>query len=206
MTLRDRLIGPCAQQAVDAANIRVDLDAFVQRLLLFDTYVLQSAHMLEVPALASLFGIGGLVTVLKAGALRVQCDAVAMGQIGQTTFGAHREANGPLPLGSFSLSIIRAHDQESVVTGGLANVKKTPGALKDVIRLKQAIVEALEQPPAGFGVEALRAMPADLQNTSLVRTAIVRGVSEALGRQIDVEQVDARVVQPITTISRSNPI
>jgi hypothetical protein len=195
MTIRERLIGPCVDSTPDPKPVTVDTSTFVQRLVLFDTYILQSSHMLEMPALASLFGIQGLVTLLETRALRVQCDAIAMGQIGQTTFGEKRTAKGPLPLGSFSLGMIRAHDQESVVAGGLANVQKTAGSMKEVIRLKRAVLDALEQPPQGFGIEALRAMPSDLQNQSLVRAAIARGVTEALGRSVPVDQIVARVIQ-----------
>jgi len=192
MTIRNRLIAPClAKRATDPNDVVLDPDAFVRRVLLFDTYIMQSVHMREFPALVALFGASGVRTLLQAGVLRVQCDAISVTQLGQANF-AGRPDFTPLPLGSFALNMVRVQDQREYVSRALGNASEGVGPLKEAIRFKRAIADALDQPPEGFGQAGLRGVASDLQNQALLNAAVVRGAREAFGVEAPAAEITAK--------------
>lgn len=71
MSLTNRLLGPCATFSGGPETIRVDVGALVRRLLLFDTYILDSTRLLEIPRLLDAFGTSGFITLLQSGALKI---------------------------------------------------------------------------------------------------------------------------------------
>lgn len=83
MNLQKRLIGPCGEFLSQDDDVRVDLNSFLQRLILFDTYILYSTRLKEIPHLVDAFGYKGMLELLKSGVLRIHCDGVITGQIGQ---------------------------------------------------------------------------------------------------------------------------
>lgn len=195
MTIRSRLIGPCVIETQDPAEPAFDAAAFIHRLFLFDCYVLQSVHFRELPDLVRMFGASGVRTLLQVGALRAQCDAVSVGQMGQTDLFRTTKKRGPLPLNSFSLGIVRAHDQRRLVSAALKNVDRAFGDRKEIIKLKRALVDSLEQPPPGFGAEALRSVPGDLQNHELLRSAIAGAAARTRGANLANSVIEARAIQ-----------
>lgn len=185
MSLRTRLIGPCATFGGEANKIDVNLGALVRRLLLFDTYILQSFRLLEVPALVSAFGFSGLRALLQSGALRIQCEAVTIANTGQVAVLESRRQKGVLPLGSYSLSVVQSGDREEYLSHCLKHVNEAPGRLKDVIKLKQFLIGVLHESSASAAFEALPAALRDLQDAKLLRKLIGRVSKEVAGVDVD---------------------
>src|SRR5579883_3021585 len=74
MDLRRRLIAKCIRQ-----DLTVDFGAFLQHLLLFETYVIDSARLLEIPALINVFGLEPVLRALNSGAVRINHAICSMG-------------------------------------------------------------------------------------------------------------------------------
>ncbi len=88
----------------DGSKVAVDVGALVRRLLLFEHCTLESDGLVEIPRLYDAFGFRDLMALLESGALSIICDAVSMGNIGQTGGLKVTRARGrTLPLCSYRI-------------------------------------------------------------------------------------------------------
>lgn len=196
MSLRSRLIGPCGHFTENPDRMDVDIGTLVRRLLLFDTYILQSTRLFEAPTLVATFGFSGLKMLLESGALRIHCEARSVAQTGQAAILEKRQRKGVLPLCSYNLQIVSMTDREEYVSRCLQNVQRSVGiSLKQEIKLKRAFIDAMVTTPENFGIEALRAVPQDIQNVDLMREVVIRAAREMTGTEIPRERVVVRAHQ-----------
>jgi hypothetical protein len=163
MDFRNSLIAPCAIQSEENRDVLdVDLAALVTRLLLFDKYILQSIRLLEFPEIVKVCGLGGTLDLLSSKALKLQCDVATFGQTGQLAVLESRSNKGLLPLGSFSFSIVRGANREQYLHKVFQNLQpRIPLALKDIIKLKRAILDSLIDTPQGFGDDTMSQTTSD---------------------------------------------
>jgi hypothetical protein len=193
-SLRNRLYGPCGTFPESHERIVVDVGALVRRLLLFNTYVLDSYRLLEVPRLVATFGSSGLVALLRAGVLKISCEAISFANVGHTLLNEKRRLRGPLPLGSFSYSVVKSAEPEKYISDCLKNAVRVQGLdLKRAIKLKREIVDALANSPETSGYETLAATLSDIKNDRLLASAISRAIESTGNGQIAVDSVAARV-------------
>jgi len=61
MKMQSRLIGPCSDKIVSPDLIEIRVSALAQRLVLFDTFILKSIRLREVPSLLTIFGLKDLL-------------------------------------------------------------------------------------------------------------------------------------------------
>lgn len=188
MNIRNRVIGPCLAESPDPEAVVLDIDSFLRRLLLFETYILQSVHLREMPRLNATFGAAGVRELIEAGAIRFQCDALSIGN--------SSHADGvELPPGTFNLVVVRASNVEQLVTTALQNAHEN-AKLKDAIRLKNAILDALDQPPPGFGVASLKDTYADLRSDALLRAMIAASANKLQpDNSVAAERLEAQVTR-----------
>ena len=76
MDLRERHLGPCAVRDVDTGVVTVAADVLQQNPVLFETCIVQSHELLELPRIIELFGYWGLMALLKSGVLQFQLDRI----------------------------------------------------------------------------------------------------------------------------------
>jgi hypothetical protein len=101
--ITSRVFAPIAVQDRENRVFSVDLAAFITRLLLFDTYLLQSIWLEDLILLQHSFGTAGLSQLFESGALRFQCAGFTFGQTGQAqhTFKSEHP-RPPLPLSTIN--------------------------------------------------------------------------------------------------------
>ncbi len=75
---RRRLFSPTFR-SVTPDDVEVDHGAFIERLLIFDTYVLHSRNLLEIPHLVRQFGIEAVSRAFRSGALELSVDKSTIG-------------------------------------------------------------------------------------------------------------------------------
>lgn len=101
--------------------VSVDLAALVTRILLFDTYILQSIWLEDLVLLQHSFGTVGLSQLFESGALKFQCPGFTFGQTGQARSTFVSEHPRPsLPLFNYQFSQLRVQDAEERVDRTLA--------------------------------------------------------------------------------------
>ena len=55
-------------------TVALDIEGLIRRLLLFDTYILYSVRLKEIPELVRHFGYEGTIALLTSGALEICCE------------------------------------------------------------------------------------------------------------------------------------
>lgn len=121
MDISRRLFGPIAVQDRENRVVSVDLAAFITRLLLFDTYILQSIWLEDLILLQHSFGTEGLSQLFESGALKFQCAGFTFGQSGQARSTFKSEHPRPsLPLFNYQFSVLRVQGEEEKVDATLA--------------------------------------------------------------------------------------
>jgi hypothetical protein len=123
MDIARRLYAPIAVQDRQSRVRSVDLPAFIARILLFDTYILQSVWLEDLILLQHSCGPAGLAQLFESGALRFECHGFAIGQIGQarSTFNSEQPKQS-LPLFNYQFSVIRVQGQEEKIERTLSTL------------------------------------------------------------------------------------
>lgn len=152
MEPRDHHLGRIATPVPGQDQVDVDVGALVRRLILFERCTIESNRLREIPSLVAAFGADGLLELLDSGAVRIVCDVMTAGQIGQTA-GLRATVNrgAPLPLGSYHLTSVGIGDRGAYLHGALQEVHKADISFKAAKRLKAALVPRLLEYPASAG-------------------------------------------------------
>lgn len=149
---RDHHLGRIATPVPGQDRVDVDVGALVRRLILFERCTVESIRLTEIPALVAVFGVDGFLELIDSGAVRLVCDVMTAGQIGQTA-GLRATVNrgAPLPLGSYRLTTIGIGDRPAYLHGALQEVHKADIPFKAAKRLKAALVPRLLEYPSSAG-------------------------------------------------------
>jgi len=178
MDIQKRLIGPCSTFLPKTDDVKVDFNALVRRLILFDTYILHSTRLKEIKYLIDAFGYDGIMELLKSGSLKIYCHAISMGQFRQESEINIRNLRDTKIFGPYSFRIIREfkakrknnislHFQKEIDTIDSVSLKKR-------IKLKHAILDVLENVPENAGVETSNNFKQDLiSNSPAIKKALM---------------------------------
>lgn len=167
-----RLLGSSAivtqENGAPDITVKLDVAGFVRRLLLFDTYVLYSVRLKEIPEMVRHFGYQGTLALLSSGALEIRCECA---QYAEGQFGTPPCA----PL-TFQFHVIEAHGRDKYLIDNLKEVNRTPAmSSRELMDLQSAVVGAVRQPDNRQMFRDLVAPTFDgdvLRNTALLKAAI----------------------------------
>lgn len=101
MDRRTRLLAPCANRK-EGTKLEINflVEEFLERLILFDKYILDSIRLQEILHLVRLFGYTPVLELLKSGSLLIHSETFlgfgSTGQIGNAS--EYRTKKGNLPL------------------------------------------------------------------------------------------------------------
>ena len=119
-------------------HVALDLEGFIRRLLLFDTYVLYSARLKEIPDMVRYFGFQGTMDLLASGAIEIRCECA---QLVEGQF-----KTPPCPPLTFQFHLIEAHIWEQYLIDCLPALKAAPVlSSKELMELQGAIVNAVKR-------------------------------------------------------------
>lgn len=192
MSIRDRLLAPCATLLPDEDDVvTVDIGAVVRRLLLFDTYVLESIRFLETRALVEAFGFDGLLKLLGSGALKIRCQVCTLGHF-PPAMSSETEAlgQGLLPPLSYRPVVVTSADQRSYISQCFRHIAASGVSVRQERKLKRAYADSfVAELPESVGVDALRTIPVDLRRRQLAQAAIKRAAKSLLGADIPSDRI-----------------
>jgi hypothetical protein len=166
----DRLL--CSIDAsVDGAQ-QVDLGLFAEQLLLFDSVVLKSSQLIEIPRIAEAFGYRDTRELLESDTLGI-CDGPAT--IGETGHEPHAMFGRELDYGHFHLAGITLADHNQHKIDWLSRLQSIPGlSPKETSVIRSMVGSRVHPPPKDMYAPALASTQADvLSNNVLLRRAIV---------------------------------
>jgi hypothetical protein len=197
MDFRNRLLAPAAEvKAKDPEQIEFLAGEFVERLLLFEEYMLESIRLKEIPHLVRLFGYSPVLELLKSGKLKIYCDAVTMASTGQVGGAVEsRRVKGNLPLCSYCFDMVRVAYYKDYIHKNLQQIHEMDGiSHKEAKKLKLAVVERLVL----FPELALRQIHTqtieDLKNLDpAIRFAIASRIQNHIHQEIDPNLLEVKI-------------
>lgn len=180
MMVQQNVFDEVTRQSPDGQVVAVDLATLVQRLLLFDTVVVKSRRLVEIPEFIRAFGKAGFLNLLNSGVLKISYEIAQI--IGDPVHGGVREQ--PL-LSHFIFGTVdfgnRDHDLKSL----LRTLQGIPG-LKNEERytLEETIIQGLVRPSPDYGPQLLAQFESDLRNNT---PALVAAIKNQLRIQLGSE-------------------
>jgi hypothetical protein len=198
MDLRDRFFGPIHSVQEDLETIDVDFGDLVRKLVLSEEVVIQSNRLAEFPLLVRKFGYDGVKELLKSKRCRVHCDALTIGQTGQTTALQSRAKKGALPLGSYCFDVVRVADRRALVHDGLQAINEVPGlTARQSKKLRKLIASSLVDPGDDAGVQGSAQLATDLAaNSPILKTSVALAVRRQFDRVVAPQDIEL-TVEPI---------
>jgi hypothetical protein len=166
-------------------SVSLDVPGFVRRILLFDTYVLYSVRLKEIPEMVRHFGFQGTMDLLSSGALEVRCECA------QFVEGQFKTLECP-PL-TYQFHVIEAHVWEDYLIGCLPASRHVPElSARELMDLQGAVIRAVKRTDNRqmFASEVSPAFEGELlSNERLVKAAILH----VLSKEQDVSELDYRL-------------
>lgn len=198
MDIASRVLASCAQFALgdDGYELeKLDLNGLVQRLVLFDTYVIDSGRIQEIPELIRLLGADAVDSLLSSGCVKLYANPCAITQTGQLAPFREQKGKSLLPPGSYSFGIVAPRDRKGYLSDCLNSITDVGGVNnRKLIRLKQKAASCLVPLPDLPGRDALLKLQEDLeQNAPIVKYAVAKVASETLRADVGREQFELRM-------------
>jgi hypothetical protein len=193
---RDRILGPISlPRTAESEAVQVDFGDLVRKLVLSEEILLESGAAEEFPQLVMKFGYDGVVELLRSRRLRIVTDWVTTTQTGQLSVMDWRTRKGILPLGSYSLAVVRLHDVKTRVHDGLDAINDLPGLRgKQAQKLRTLIGQSIVTPQPTRGNKGIQqAKDAMEKDVSLLKTSIVLGAQRHFGRDVPLAELEVRV-------------
>ena len=206
MELRDRLLAQISAYSPQDDSVETDISALLHHLVLFDQVVIKSTRLKEVPQLVAALDPMGLTELFDSGALRIICEAVTVGAVGQAAVLGSRQAKGALPLGSHSVALVQHADRRQYLHDCLQEVHATGLTERQAIKLKGQIVQRILPVTDASGVEDALMRDATT-NQKLVLQSVRRAILRELGDapplnalRVAVHQLDAEDIRVETNL------
>lgn len=189
MDLRTRLIAPLFHNDV------FDLDAFVKRIILFETYIIDSKRLTEIPYLLQAFGFDGLLELLESGNLKINCFVSSTGSLGPTFFIGEPQTSKVRPPFHFSFARVQTADINHHVNLLLQKVEpQTNLSGRKIVRFRKAIYKSLENPTEAIGDLSLEITRDELVLSSeLLAEATVMALKNQIGIQAASSEIEISI-------------
>jgi hypothetical protein len=209
--IQNRLIAPYPELPLGTKVENLYVPPLFRRLLLFDTYILQTIRFNEFIPLARALGTSNVIKLLDSDALKLELDPNQIVQVGQS--GSPLRSKPALPRGSvaFSVLVVQGGNYYTYLHRCIQDVRRNLyGYLSegDLLKLESAIFRALLprlEPPCAFPksealedlIKELRAQSQVIKRSLMLRVSKVRGLdipeSELQLRIIPIDETDFRL-------------
>jgi hypothetical protein len=201
MSIRQSIFGQVAAQT-GSQPLSVDFGLLLARLLFFDTVIVKSVGLREVPFLVRAFGKTGFLQLIDSGILKFSSEFTMV--ITDIAHNGVRE----LPLSQFSFGVAQIADREAILKRGLQGLQGIPG-LKNAERaaMEETLITKLVRPASDHGAQLQTQIELDLRNnTPALKAAIseqlkIKGVGSTQELDVHVEEIRERVFRVVTNLN-----
>lgn len=205
MDVRARVLAPCAVLHLDTDVVEVDRAAFLRNLLLFDTHVVQSFGLREVPQLVDAVGYQGLRKLLNEGAVQFHPFRLFAGNLdrsprgqksGEMTYNLSFDGTVvPTRPGHYELVNAYVGQPTEELERYLASFRGISSLTRtQQNRLSDAVRRQLVRIPDAYGSESTDQIHLDLnRGLTGLRRAAAQYLSAALRAGVPEDQVELRL-------------
>lgn len=181
--------------------VGIDQGTLLRRLLLFDSVVIRSASLREIPLLIRAFGKSGFLQLFDSGILKVSWEAMFL------ITGTARNGVPSVPPCHFTFGIGELAEREKHLRKYLAPLQGIPGlGNSERQAMEECIINGLVRPPSDYGAQFQAQVESDLRsNSPALRVAIERKLAEEVGQtptapKVRVEETEPKVFRVVTDI------
>jgi hypothetical protein len=182
-------------------GVNVDIGTLLRRLLLFDSVVIKSSALQEIPILVRTFGKTGFLQLLHSGVLKISSETLSI------ITEIHKNGVREQPLFHFTFGRAELADRENYLRKGLVGLQGVHG-LKNAEResLIEAILSKRVRPPTGYGEQLQGQIESDIRrNTPVLKAGITEQIKIRLGQSdrpfdVSVEETQSRVFRVVTDL------
>lgn len=177
-------------------DIVLDPAVVLRSVILFDTYLLQSVRLREVPRLVEQIGLDGTMALLRSGLIQIVPKVGGMGEGGRDRRYRSDRGRTVLPLGSYHFAYGTVPDWHEWVEKILGEMQvlllDIDGLNRRRIKtIQEAVAKIIYDRPKLEGQDCSDAFVADLSNdVPVVRSAAAAVLTKWLGRSVAPEQVE----------------
>jgi hypothetical protein len=182
--IRDRLFAHFADRQPDQTVV-VDIPLLLERILLFDKYIIHSQRLRDIPPLVDAFGFDAVMELLQSGAVEIHDDVLTIGS---------RTLQGPSRLPSFEFLPWRlVHD--ACLDNDLAWLRQNLNLESVKVRsLEAQLRRMVTKYPEQGGTELYESFAEDLKrNCPQIKQALLIKLKEVLNKEIKSESVEIGV-------------
>lgn len=191
MDLRTRLIAPSFRFQSDGRIGDFNLDAFIKCLLLFETYIIDSQGLTEIPYLVKAFTIDGLFLLLETGAIKLNCSFSHTGSLSSSVLPGQK-VHFPF---HYKFVTMEPAEINEYVNSLLKKIE--PGmelTSRQTVHLRKAIYSSLERPEGNTDSFALKAMRNEIaSSTQLLKSAMIIAMYKRSGVRVTPEDIEVAV-------------
>ena len=197
--IRKRIHGPCSIRLPTMDDVDFDVGLFLRRLLLFDTYFMQTIRLMEFPHLVRLIGYEGVIDILNSGLLKLDCNTSVLADISQLKASKSKKRRGSIKLGSFSFANIKATRKKLYVSSCLECISQIPGlTFKQKKKLKRAIADQILPIPENSGLQSITNFRQDvISNRPVVKSAIIHQIKKQKNLTVSNTELQAHFTKGI---------
>lgn len=193
MDLRSRVLANCF---VDATNLesQVDFQSLIERLILFDTFILESGRLKEFSQFVSAFGHGPTIELLNSDLLEISCDGVFIVAPSFMT-NQYGQQIRPHPFCTYSFGTGKIADHGALIAAGMKEIADiTSLHYKQIAKLKSAISRKIIPRIESTGDKAISQLRHDIRsNNPFLKGTVATALSRKLGNKVDQGEVSLEV-------------
>lgn len=187
--LRRRIVSTIFSEA-DTKDIVLDVGSFAEKVLLFDTLVLHSRNLQEIPHLVRRFGLGAVTRLFKSSAIELTVDKSSIGFINDG-----EDVRDPYVVDAQSFQLVQPASMEKdfeylqgeFESTRLKSWRQLRSALKGAIRAAPPNLNRLQEAPSELIADFREAATASGRMDPYLRAALSREGIDHTGEPIRFE-------------------
>lgn len=183
--IRKQVFSPCAKLLSKKGDVRVEYGDFLERLLLFDKYIIHSQRLQEIPHLVRQFGYDAVLELLRSGAIEIHNDVMMVASI---------KKGGKRVKDRYKFQVFRfAYDESQQ-----KDLDRIRGDLRLSRLRKESLLrdveECLVKYPDGSESTLHSQFVSDIGGVNpALQSAIHMRLQERVGREIDIDAIEVSV-------------
>ena len=195
MDLRSRLIAPLFR-SLDSGKKIFDVDAFVKRIILFDSYIIDSEGLNEVPHIIRVFGFDGFLTLFESGFVKLNCHVKNTASLGPNFFLKEAPSNKIRPPLHYSFTAVSTGDLYHNINLSFQRVEPDIALTsRQLVRMRKTVYSSLENPQDDSDELSIKSTKSDLVlYPDLLAKALVISIRNQIGAQVNYQDIKVSIL------------
>lgn len=194
MDLRSRLIAPLFR-SLDSDKKIFDVDAFVKRTILFDSYIIDSEGLNEVPHIIRIFGFDGFLALFEFGFVKFNCHVKRTGSLGPNFFLKEAPSEKIRPPFHYSFTAVSTGDLYHNINLSLQRIEPHIDITsRQLVRMRKTIYASLENPQDDNDELSIKNTKSDLiSDPDILAKALVIAIWNQIGIQVNYQEIKVNI-------------